>query len=111
MKRRSPCPVSCTLDLVGDKWTLLIVRDLFSGKTSYKELLNSPEGIATNILSERLRRLCDHGLVEKTGQGRETLYRLTERGRSLLPVLEAVARWGLEQLQDTRAYIQIQRDL
>ncbi len=68
--RRSNCPVACTLDLVGDRWTLLVVRDLIWGKTRFDEFLASPEGIATNILSSRLRLLEDLGYV--TGKkGRE----------------------------------------
>ena len=53
-QRRSVCPVACTLDLIGDKWTLLVIRDLASGKTRFKDFIQSPERIATNILSERL---------------------------------------------------------
>jgi DNA-binding HxlR family transcriptional regulator len=60
--RVSVCPVACTLDLFGDKWTLLIVRDLLSGKSHFKEFLASPEKIATNILAERLARLASNGL-------------------------------------------------
>jgi len=63
--RRSVCPVACTLDLFGDKWTLLIVRDLLSGKSHFKEFLASPEKIATNILAERLARLASNGLIER----------------------------------------------
>ena len=61
--RRSVCPVACTLDLIGDKWTLLVIRDLMSGKSQFKDFLESPEGIATNILTSRLNRLLEHGLV------------------------------------------------
>lgn len=107
MKRRSPCPISCTLDLLGDRWTLLVLRDLFAGKSSYKELLHSPEGIATNILSDRLLRLSQNGLVEKVRSGREAFYSLSERGRSLLPVLQAVGQWGLQNLEGTQAHIKI----
>src|SRR5271168_4961621 len=60
---RSPCPVACSLDLFGDRWTLLVIRDLFWGKTRFGEFEASPEGIPTNILAERLQRLEAAGLV------------------------------------------------
>ncbi len=64
-QHRSVCPVACALDIVGDKWTLLVVRDLMCGCAHFKEFLKSPEGIATNILTDRLNRLVEHGLAEK----------------------------------------------
>jgi len=107
-KRRSVCPVACALDLVGDKWTLLIVRDLFCGKAYFNEFCRSPEKIATNILSDRLERLLAAGLIERVALsgslGRES-YRLTERGRSLAPVLGAIADWGLAHLEGTAALL------
>ena len=63
--KRSDCPLSCTLDLIGDKWSLLIVRDLLFGSSRYGELLNSGEGIPTNILSQRLKHLEQAGIVER----------------------------------------------
>ena len=62
--RRSTCPMACTLDLVGDRWTLLVLRDLFSGKQHFDELLQSDEHIATNVLTERLKRLQTAGMIE-----------------------------------------------
>ena len=62
---RSVCPIASTLDLVGDKWSLLIVRDLLIGKSRYGEFLKSPEGITTNILADRLRRMERTGLIER----------------------------------------------
>lgn len=104
---RSACPVACLLDLVGDKWTLLVIRDLFLGKSRFEELRASPEGIATNILAARLRRLEELGLVErvpsKTHAARGT-YRLTARGLSLKPVLLAMREWGLAHVRGTRAF-------
>ena len=104
--RRSPCPVACLLDLIGDKWTLLVVRDLFCGKTTFKEFAASPEGIATNILSDRLTRLVESGLAEKhtpeDRPGREA-YRLTGKGHTLLPVLESMMNWGLANIKGTEA--------
>ena len=99
-KRRSPCPVACTLDIIGDRWTLLVIRDLFFGKRYFDEFLASPEGIATNILSARLASLTKLKLARRVADERDkrrVAYELTERGRSLKSVLEAVARWGMEQ--------------
>src|SRR3954453_23190914 len=62
---RSPCPVACSLDVLGDRWTLLIVRDLFLGRTRFRDFAASPEGIPTNILTERLQRLMDRAIVEQ----------------------------------------------
>jgi DNA-binding HxlR family transcriptional regulator len=108
--RRSPCPVACTLDLIGDKWTLLIVRDLMSGKSHFKEFLASPEKIATNILAERLARLAAQGLIERYPSrdiaGREA-YRLTEKGRSLRGLLAQIKAWGLEHIDGTEARVQV----
>lgn len=104
--RRSPCPVACTLDLLGDRWTLLVVRDLMLGRTRFAEFLRSPERIATNILADRLRRLVAAGLVitEASSERSGSLsYRLTERGESLRPVLESIRAWGLSHLPGTEA--------
>lgn len=105
--KRSPCPVSCTLDLIGDRWTLLVIRDLFCGKSQFKEFLASPEKIATNILADRLEALLKQKLIEKfpapQQPGREA-YRLTEKGQSIFPILSAVAEWGLKNIAGTRAY-------
>ena len=103
--RRSLCPVACSLDVIGDRWTLLIIRDLFAGKRRYGEFLASPERIPTNILAERLKRLEGAGLVASRAYSEHPPryeYELTERGRELMPVLDAVARWGLEQFPGTK---------
>jgi DNA-binding HxlR family transcriptional regulator len=106
--RRSTCPIACTLDLIGDKWTLLVVRDLFLGKTRFDEFLKSPEGIATNILADRLRRLEEEGLVARTPsathRGRGS-YALTKRGASLAPVLKAIVAWGLHEIPGTKSFL------
>ena len=102
---RSPCAVACTLDLVGDKWSLLVVRDLLRGSVTYGELQKSPEGIPTNILADRLRKLEEAGLIAKTAYQEHPVryaYGLTEKGRSLRDVLRAIVRWGLEQIPGTR---------
>ncbi|MEM9283103.1 MAG: helix-turn-helix domain-containing protein [Verrucomicrobiota bacterium] len=106
LPQRSVCPVSCTLDLIGDKWTLLVVRDLFLGKTRFKDFQTSPEGIATNILSDRLGKLLSSGLAEKftnPDRPKKPEYRLTKKGLSLEPILRAVAQWGLDQIKGTEA--------
>ena len=97
--------MACSLDVIGDRWTLLIVRDLFAGKRRYAEFLGSPEGIPTNILAERLRRLEAAGLIESSQYSEHpprSEYELTSRGRSLQPVIDAMANWGLEQFPGTR---------
>ncbi len=103
-KKRSVCPVSCTLDIVGDKWTLLIIRDLFLGKRHFKEFLQSPEKIATNILSNRLERLLSYKLIKQVKSdlysGRHA-YILTDKGKSLLPVIEVMRDWGLDNIKGT----------
>lgn len=98
---RSACPISQTLELIGDRWTLLIIRDLlFFGKKTFGELLQSPEKIATNILTNRLRFLEEQHLIEKMpfpGSNIKHLYRLTPQGESLLPVILEVIAWGERQ--------------
>jgi DNA-binding HxlR family transcriptional regulator len=94
---RSDCPIACTLDLIGDRWTLLIVRDLFKGKNRFSEFLGSEEGIKTNILTDRLKRLEWAGLVRRSryqDHPPRYEYHLTPAGRSLSPVLKAIFTWG-----------------
>ncbi len=103
--RRSRCPIACTLDLLGDKWTLLVVRDLlFTKRVRFGDLLASPEKIPTNILADRLRRLSDAGVVEKRpyqDRPERFEYHLTERGRDLFDVLAAMIRWGGDNVPGT----------
>lgn len=108
--RRSPCPVAATLDLIGDRWTLLIIRDLFAGKSRYRDLAASPERIATNILAARLERLQACGLVVARSSSQRvgsSEYRLTARGSSLLPVLQAMRDWGLVHVPGTAARVRV----
>ena len=94
---RSPCPVSCVLDLLGDKWTLLVIRDLLLGKKTYTEFQRSPEGIPTNILADRLKRLLKEDIAEKNQYQQRPVryaYRLTKKGRDLYPILSAMIDWG-----------------
>lgn len=104
--KRSPCPVACTLDLIGDKWTLLIIRDMFLGRCYYGDFSKSPEKIATNILADRLEKLVASGLAEKwhpNDEPNREAYRLTTKGKTLKPVLETVATWGLNHIEGTEA--------
>ena len=107
---RSPCPIANTLDILGDKWTLLVVRDLFAGKSTYGEFQSSPERIPTNILADRLKRLVRYGIVAKTPYQQNPVrygYTLTSAGRSLAPVLEAMLKWGKSNIAGTRAGMQL----
>lgn len=102
---RSNCPVAATLDLVGDRWTLLVLRDLFAGKQRYGELQASSEHIPTNILADRLKRLEAAGLIESEPyqqRPRRLAYRLTPAGRDLGPVIVALANWGVRYVRGTR---------
>ena len=103
---RSPCAVACTLDLVGDKWSLLVVRDLLRCNVTYGALQNSPEGIPTNILADRLKRLEEARLIAKSAYQEHPVryaYGLTEKGRALSNVLSAVVRWGKKYIPGTIA--------
>ena len=99
---RSRCSIARTLELVGDKWTLLIVRDLmWHGKHTFMALQDSKERIPTNILSQRLNKLMDWGLVKREPYQQRPVryhYRLTESGRSLEPLLLQFMGWGHEYL-------------
>ena len=101
---RSPCAVACTLDLVGDKWSLLVIRDLLRGNVTYGELQKSPEGIPTNILADRLKRLEEAGLIAKSAYQEHPVrhvYGLTENGKALRGVLRALVRWGKKHIPGT----------
>jgi DNA-binding HxlR family transcriptional regulator len=103
--RRSPCPVACALDIFGDKWTLLVIRDLILGRSRFKDFASSPESVPTNILSDRLRRLMEHGVITQTpaAEGsKHQAYVLTEKGEALRPILKAMRQWGLEWEEGTR---------
>jgi DNA-binding HxlR family transcriptional regulator len=101
---RSGCPIANSLELLGDRWTLVVVRDLmFSSKRRFGELLEGPEGITTNVLTDRLRRLEAGGVVQKRAyQQRPPRYEylLTERGEELFEVMRALIRWGSRHLPD-----------
>lgn len=105
--RRSRCPIGQALDLVGDRWTLLIVRDLlFRGFREFGEFLRAGEGIATNILTDRLRRLTSAGLLAQSdhpSDRKKFVYRLTEKGVDLAPILIELTLWGAKHFPDYAA--------
>lgn len=101
-KKRSDCPLSCSLDVFGDKWSLLIIRDLmFGNKSTYNDFLKSAEGIATNILASRLKGLEENGIIEKSAHPdskAKILYKLTTKGIDLLPIILEVYIWSEKYL-------------
>ena len=111
--RRSPCPIACALDLIGDRWTLIVLRDLiFVRKRYFQELLEGHEGIATNILSSRLKMLEGAGLVSRRvdpAEARRVIYAPTEKALDLLPVLLELTSWSLKYNAGTDAPAHIVR--
>jgi DNA-binding HxlR family transcriptional regulator len=105
LKRRehSTCPVCYGLDLFGDKWTLLIIRDVLLGeKRYYRDFLQSGEGIATNILADRLKHLVENGLLTRTEEtDGQPAYLPTDKALALAPVLRAIGDWAMEYGPDT----------
>jgi DNA-binding HxlR family transcriptional regulator len=112
-KRRSDCPINFALELFGDRWTFLIVRDLmFKGKHYYKEFLEAEEGIATNILADKLSALEEAGIVSKTvdpTHRSKQIYKLTKKGIDLVPVLVEVILWSSKHDSDTATDIKFVR--
>ena len=100
---RSKCPIACTLDIVGDKWSLLIVRDmLVQRKKTFKDFSASPEGIAPGILSSRLKWLEENDLISKQklpDNQKENIYLLTEKGIELAPVITEIILWSDKNLR------------
>ncbi|MDA7948797.1 MAG: helix-turn-helix transcriptional regulator [Hyphomicrobiaceae bacterium] len=103
-RERSSCPIASTLDIVGDKWSLILIRDLLTGKHRYNQFCDSPEGVPTNLLAARLRKLEQQGIITKEPyQSRPVryAYSLTPAGRALLPVLQEICRWANAYIEDT----------
>ncbi|MFT4975107.1 MAG: DNA-binding HxlR family transcriptional regulator [Myxococcota bacterium] len=104
---RSNCPITCSLDILGDPWTLVVLRDvLLAGRRHFSEL-GVAEGIATNTLSERLRRLETHGILTVTrdpADGRRRIYQPTDRGLDLIEVIVDLAVWGLLHTEEGTAH-------
>jgi DNA-binding HxlR family transcriptional regulator len=116
VKRRSGCPLNASVEILGDRWSLLIIRDMMlRGFRSYKEFLESYEGIATNILANRLRKLIAHGLIttkRDPSDGRKTIYSLTAKGIDLGPVLTEMVLWAAahEETENQALVQRIQKD-
>ncbi len=94
---RSGCPIATSLELVGDRWTLVLARDMLTGKRRFSEFLNSPERITTNILTNRLAAMEADGLIERSpyqDRPKRYEYRLTKKGLALLPALQEICRWA-----------------
>ncbi len=104
VKHRSDCPISSALDIIGDKWSLLIIRDMmFSGKKTYTDFSNSSEKISTDILSNRLSKLKELDIIVKgkmEGNKKTNIYSLTKKGKELLPILLEIADWSNTNLND-----------
>jgi DNA-binding HxlR family transcriptional regulator len=102
VEARSECVISNVLELFGDKWTFLVIRDMFLfNKHEFKEFLNSPERIATNVLTDRLKRLLAAeviGELPHPDHGSRKLYYLTEKGKDLFPILAEMAKWGSKHM-------------
>ena len=102
--QRSDCPIACLLDVIGDKWTMLVVRDLFRDKKRFSELMRSKEGIKTNILTDRLKRLEEAGLIYKKPYQDNPIqyeYMLTTTGEDLAPVLKEMVHWSNRNISGT----------
>src|SRR3981081_1062571 len=98
VKRRSECPLNASVEMLGDRWSLLILRDMMlRGSRTYKEFLECDEGIATNILADRLRKLVAYGIITTEpdpSDGRKVIYLLTAKGIDLAPVLTEMVLWA-----------------
>lgn len=108
MELRSGCPINLTLEVLGDRWSLLVIRDImFGDRRHYRELLlGSEEGISSNILAERLKTLLEQGVLTKADDPthkQKAIYSLTEQGIELLPVLAQIGAWGVKYLPVTEA--------
>jgi DNA-binding HxlR family transcriptional regulator len=104
--QRSTCPISTALELVGDRWTLLVIRDLvFAGKRHFREFLQSEEAISTNVLADRLDSLVQSGILTKNADpthAQKAVYSLTARGVDLLPLLATMSAWSQKYYPETR---------
>jgi DNA-binding HxlR family transcriptional regulator len=105
-KPRSYCPINLSLEIFGDSWTLLILRDLmFAGKRHFRELLQSDEQISSNILADRLKLLVEHGILTKTDDPthkQKAVYSLTEKGIALLPIIVQIGAWGSRYVPESK---------
>jgi DNA-binding HxlR family transcriptional regulator len=88
------CSLAIALDIIGERWTWLILRALLTGPKRYGEILEQLPGIGTNLLADRLKSLCDHEIARKSGKGRQSAYELTASGEALRPITHQLIRWG-----------------
>ncbi|MBS0198830.1 MAG: helix-turn-helix transcriptional regulator [Proteobacteria bacterium] len=104
--QRSTCPISTALEIIGDRWTLLVVRDLmFAGKRHFREFLQSEEGISSNVLADRLNTLMENGLITRRddpSHAQKAIYSLTRKGLDLLPLVVAMSEWTQKYHPGTR---------
>ena len=103
-KYRSRCPIACSLDILGDKWTLLVIRDLFRGKEKFSDFMSSPEKIKTNILTDRLKWLEENQIIQRAAYQEKPIrysYHLTDKGKDLKQVLLAITSWGQVHIEGT----------
>ncbi len=110
--KRSACAIANILDILGDKWTLLVVRDLYMGKKIYSEFQQSPENIPSNILAERLKRLESAGIINKQSYQERPVryaYHLTDKGEALAPVLKEMVIWGNKFIPETISLERIEK--
>lgn len=112
MKRRSGCPLNASVEMLGDRWSLLIIRDMMLlGRRTFKEFLGSYERPASNILADRLRRLEAHGIIRAQpdpSDGRKLIYLLTSKGMDLAPVLTEMVLWaGKHEKTENRPLIRL----
>jgi len=102
-KRRSECPLNASVEMLGDRWSLLIIRDMMlRGFRTFKEFMECYEGIATNILADRLRKLTEYGVIDArpdASDGRKSIYTLTEKGIDLAPVLTEMVLWAADHVE------------
>jgi DNA-binding HxlR family transcriptional regulator len=103
---RSHCPINLSLEIFGDAWTLLVLRDImFAGKRHFRELMQSDERISSNILADRLARLVEHGVLTKSDDPthkQKAIYTLTEKGIALLPIIVQIGAWGSRWVPDAK---------
>ena len=114
-KRRSECPLNASVEMLGDRWSLLIIRDMMlRGARTYKEFMECYEGIATNILADRLRKLVDYGIIttkEDRSDRRKLIYLLTEKCVDLAPVLTEMVLWAAAHEQTgNQALVRLMRE-
>lgn len=113
-RERSGCPIACSLDVLGDHWTLIIIRNLmFAGLHEYKDMLKTDEQISSNILSDRLKRLECHGVINSIPHpesGKRKLYFLTPMGKDLIHVMVDMVLWGDKHLSESIKIPKDQKD-